>query len=378
MNSRSSGTESATEARDARVQPTGTLLDGKFRVVGVLGAGTAGVVYEIVHEETRLRRALRVLDRTETLSSDDVDDALRQADAAGKLRHPHLVEVFAVGKLDDGSPYILMELLQGVTLTQRIKETGGLSLEELGEVLGQACDGLQAAHDAGLVLRQLRPEKVFITSGAGRPLVKLLDVGLARLCADATDANRYQALEQKADATRATARSDVFALGVMLYEAASGQYPVSSRGEPERLNPRLPPALAELASSAMAADPARRPPTARAFGDALRVITRDASVDPLGKTLPVTDGKLLQLEIPPPPPARVTPSVPSPSASDPGLAHRPGSGRASAPPPPRRGSAHLKIAAVVLVATLAAVAVAFLQRELRHDEPRPAPSGRRP
>jgi serine/threonine-protein kinase len=374
---------------------TGTLLDGKFRVAGVLGTGSMGVVYEIVHEETRQRRALRVLPG----GGAGVDEALREAAAAGKLRHPHLVEVFETGRLEGGPAYLLMELLQGVALAQRIRETGGLAMEEVGEVLGQACEGLQAAHDASIVHRDLRPEKLFITSGAGRPLVKLLDFGLGRLVAPAATERAYAAPEQLADASAADARCDVYSLGVILYEAVAGKHPGSGEPPPlDKVRSRLPSTLGELVSAAMSADRARRPPTARALGDALRVIVRDASVDPLGKTLPVTDG-FSPFAIEPPPRARVTAAASAAGASaGPAVASAEAAPKPSASPPSPRAPAHApikqpgalaraivprrfatRLTVVVVVAIIAAVATALLLRRIdpRREQPRPSTSAPR-
>jgi serine/threonine-protein kinase len=386
----------AVRAATAAPFATGTLLDGKFRVAGVLGAGSMGVVYEIVHEETRQRRALRVL----AVGGAGVDEALREAAAAGKLRHPHLVEVFETGRLEGGPAYLLMELLQGVALAQRIRETGGLAMEEVGEVLGQACEGLQAAHDASIVHRDLRPEKLFITSGAGRPLVKLLDFGLGRLVEPAADTARaYAAPEQLADASAADARCDVYSLGVILYEAVAGKHPGTGDPPPlDKVRSRLPSTLGELVSAAMSADRARRPPTARALGDALRVIVRDASVDPLGKTLPVTDG-FSPFAIEPPPRARVAAAAPPAAATTgPAVASAEAASKPSASPPSPRAPAHTpakqpgalaraivprrfatRLTVVVVVAIVAAVATALLLRRIdpRRQQPRPSTSAPR-
>ena len=275
--------------------PEGTMLAEKLRVVRVLGAGGMGVVYEVEHTLTRHRRALKVL-HAEMLSRPPVVARfLREASAAGHIGNPHIVETFDAGRLVGGEPYIVMELLQGESLAAKQEREKRLGLADLVETVGQACDGVQAAHDAGIVHRDLKPENVFLLDTAGAPFVKILDFGVSKFAGALSEGNLvtregvalgtpyYMSPEQVAGAATIDGRSDIYALGVILYECASGVRPFEAdafsllcalihEGKPRslgELRPDLPPAFVEVVHRAMAHDRDRRFASARELGAAL-------------------------------------------------------------------------------------------------------------
>lgn len=264
---------------DPSALPAGTLLAGKFRVVRCLGAGGMGSVYEIEHELTKHRRALKMLHASMAAIPGVVERFLREASAAGRVGNPHIVETFDAGTLETGEPYIVMEMLKGGTLTDRIS-AGPMAVPEVVDLIGQACDGVQAAHDAGIVHRDLKPDNLFISDLEGRPFIKILDFGISKFDPSKTGGMAltqegaalgtpyYMSPEQIRGEMSLDARADVYALGVILYECFAGQRPFEAdalthlavlihTGKPKPLlehRPDLPPGLTELVSRAMATD----------------------------------------------------------------------------------------------------------------------------
>jgi eukaryotic-like serine/threonine-protein kinase len=273
----------------------GTLLAGKFRVVSLLGEGGMGAVYQIEHEITKHRRALKLLHASMAQMPSVVERFLREASAAGRVGNPHIVETFDAGVLDTGEPYLVMEILRGEPLSGRIAR-GPMPVLEVVDLVGQACGGVQAAHDAGIVHRDLKPDNLFLTEGAdGRPFVKILDFGISKFDSAKTGGLQltqegaalgtpyYMPPEQIRGEGSLDARADVYALGVILYECLAGVRPFEAEtlphlavlihtGEAVPLSqhrPDLPPGFAELVHHAMTADRTQRTQTASELRAAL-------------------------------------------------------------------------------------------------------------
>jgi serine/threonine-protein kinase len=275
--------------------PEGTLVAGKLRVVRLLGQGGMGAVYEVEHEFTKHRRALKLLHADMLHHPNVVARFLREASAAGRIGNKHIIESFDAGTLESGEPYLVMELLDGETLEAKLERDGTLSLEEIADLLGQACDGVQAAHDAGIVHRDLKPENLFTIQRRDGPLVKILDFGISKFDPAVTGADAvtregstlgtpyYMSPEQVNGDKELDARADVYALGVILYECASGRRPYEASALPRlsvlihegkptplgELRPDLPAAFVEVVARAMAKDRNRRFARAADLGDAL-------------------------------------------------------------------------------------------------------------
>jgi serine/threonine-protein kinase len=287
----------ADDDAPATLEP-GSVVAGKLRVVRLLGAGGMGAVYEVEHEITRHRRALKLVHLEVLLRPHVVTRFLREASAAGHVGNPHIVETFDAGTLESGEPYLVMELLSGETFAETLKRKGPLPLSELVDLFGQACDGIQAAHDAGIVHRDLKPDNLFVTTRDGTPFVKLLDFGISKFDEGLTGENaitsegvaigtpHYMSLEQFRGNKDVDGRSDVYSLGVILYECATGQRPyegdtlshvafLAQQGKytpVARLRPDLPAAFGDVVARAMASDRDNRYPTARALGQALAAL----------------------------------------------------------------------------------------------------------
>lgn len=213
----------------------GQLLDQRFLVRGLLGSGGMGAVYEVEHAVTKAAGALKVLHPRYARSPDVVARFALEASAATRIGDPHIVQAFDAGKLEDGAPYIFMELLRGRSLASLIDQHGRLPFDEARELVLQAASGLAAAHAAGIVHRDVKPENLFLLSGQS-PFVKILDFGVSRfvspdaasrLTSEGTPLGTpyYMSPEQVVGERDVDQRADVYALGVVLYECLCGELP---------------------------------------------------------------------------------------------------------------------------------------------------------
>jgi serine/threonine-protein kinase len=320
-------TVDAQPAAAAAIPPVGAVIGGKYRVEGVLGEGGMGVVLAATHVRLGRRVALKLL-RPDVKTDRTALRLVREARSADRLRGPHVAEMIDVEMLPDGTPYLVLERLQGETLAERIARAGPLPLPEAADVLAQAAFGLAQAHAAGIVHRDVKPSNLFLTRDAlsaggapgTAPLVKVLDFGIAKaaapgdatLTAEATGLGSpaYASPEQTRGARDVDARTDVWALGVTLFEALSGERPfvgaspsaVAARiaADPPRslaeLRPGLPRAVIHLVESCLEKDPARRCPSATAFLSALapfgseRAAALDRAAGSLAPALPPPGG----------------------------------------------------------------------------------------
>jgi tRNA A-37 threonylcarbamoyl transferase component Bud32 len=273
----------------------GTLVAGKLRVIRLLGTGGMGAVYEVEHELTKHRRALKILHPRVAQSPTIVARFLREASAAARIGNRHIAETFDAGRLESGEPYLLMELLKGETLDGRVQRLGTLEPDDLADLVSQACDGVAAAHEAGIVHRDLKPENLFVTTKDGLAFVKVLDFGISKFDPERTGSMGatadgalmgtpfYMSPEQVRGAGSVDLRADVYSLGVILYECACGVRPYEAtafgqiailihEGRARPLAERrssLPPAFCDVVHRAMAVDRDLRYPTARALAEAL-------------------------------------------------------------------------------------------------------------
>jgi len=216
------------------LQP-GATVAGKFRIERILGAGGMGTVAVAMHMQLEQRVALKVLHEQAASDPAAVQRFLREARAAAKLRSEHICHVTDVGQLDNGAPYIVMELLEGQDLAALLSHGAMAPVHAIDAVL-QACVGLAEAHAHGIVHRDLKPANLFVTRRLdGSPLIKVLDFGIAKAPAQAATGLTqtqavmgtpgYMAPEQLRSTRDADARADIWALGVILYQALSGRLP---------------------------------------------------------------------------------------------------------------------------------------------------------
>ena len=277
---------------------TGDILDGKYRIVRLIGEGGMGAVYE--GENTRIHRrvAIKVLHSGVAEQAEAVQRFEREAQAAGRIGSEHIVEVLDLGALPDGDRYLVMEFMDGDGLGTRIKDRGRLTPAELCPIAHQLMDGLAAAHGAGIIHRDLKPDNVFLLRmrGGQADFVKLLDFGISKFNQLSGDSGfsmtrtgavmgtpYYMAPEQAKGSREMDHRVDLYAAGVILYEALTGHVPFSADTfnellfkivleEPKPLaqvDPTIDPGFAAIVTKAMARDPAHRFQTAGEFQQAL-------------------------------------------------------------------------------------------------------------
>ena len=271
----------------------GAIVAGKYRVLGLLGRGGFGYVVAAEHLELRERRAIKCLLPEASSDAEALERFLREARIAAGLRTEHVVAVHDAGRLDGGEPYIVMEHLEGEDLGATLQARGPLEVAEAVGYVSQVLDALELAHAAGVVHRDLKPTNLFLTRDArGRPLIKLLDFGISKITGNPTLQTRadavfgtpeYMSPEQLRATATADPRSDIWAVGVILYELLTGEQPFSARSvgelclsvlndQPAPASSRragLPQALDAVVARCLEKDPARRYGSARELADAL-------------------------------------------------------------------------------------------------------------
>ncbi|MFF0988658.1 Stk1 family PASTA domain-containing Ser/Thr kinase [Kocuria nitroreducens] len=278
---------------------TGTLLEGRYELGPRIARGGTATVYQAV--DTRLERIVAVKLMHPHLAEDPAaaDRFVREARAAARLSHPHVVSVLDQGHAPDGVPYLVMEHVAGSTLRDLLRRRGALPPGEALSLLEPVLDGLAAAHRAGLVHRDVKPENVLI-SGTGR--VTVADFGLTRAVDQHTATGTVlgtvgYASPELVTGQRVDTRADVYSAGIVLFELLAGRRPFEggplavARAHAEgavpdlrTLDPGLPAGPARLVARATARDPEQRPPDADAFLEelrAVRAVLRPAELDRL-------------------------------------------------------------------------------------------------
>jgi len=230
----------------SKVQP-GEVLLGKYRVERVLGQGGMGVVVAARHVQLGELFAIKMLLPDALAHAEAVERFLREARAAAKLKGEHVARVHDVGSLENGMPYMVMEHLDGQDLKQVVKSRGGLPLSDATLFVYQACEAVAEAHANGIVHRDLKPANLFLTRRPnGSPCVKVLDFGISKELDPTNQMNSdltrtgafmgspfYMSPEQMANIKAADTRTDIWALGVILYELIVGRVPFTAQAVTE-------------------------------------------------------------------------------------------------------------------------------------------------
>jgi serine/threonine-protein kinase len=220
------------------LQP-GQVLDGKYKIVRVIGEGGMGAVYEGENVRIRRRVAIKLLHAGIAANTEMVQRFEREAQVAGTVGNDHILEILDLGALPAGERYMVMEYLDGGTLTERIKARGRLTPTESVPLIRQVLRGLAAAHGAGIVHRDLKPDNIFILrEKAGiRDFVKIIDFGISKFSEPGGASSRmtrtgalmgtphYMAPEQATGSTDIDRRTDIYAVGIIMYEMLTGRVP---------------------------------------------------------------------------------------------------------------------------------------------------------
>lgn len=272
-------------ASDVMLEP-GAVLAGKYRIERVIGQGGMGIVAAAHHIQLEQRVALKLMLPHAMVNQEAVSRFLREARAAARISSEHVARVFDVGSLETGAPFIAMEYLEGSDIAQLLAAQGSLPFGQAIDYLLQACEALAEAHVAGIIHRDLKPGNLFLAQRLdGQVLVKVLDFGISKMIDAGAHSNApvthtsalmgsplYMSPEQMGSAKAVDARSDVWALGVVLYEMLSGTPPFSGETLPQvcgmvlneaplPLNeraPGLPPVLCDIVARCLLKAPAER------------------------------------------------------------------------------------------------------------------------
>jgi serine/threonine protein kinase len=295
----------------------GDLVAGKYLIVRVIGQGGMAVVFEARHPRLNQRLAIKVL-RPDVQDFDEVMARFeREARATSRLRSTHTARVVDVDALPSGLPYIVMEFLDGEDLDAALRTSGPMPVELAADVVLQVAEAMEEAHGLGIVHRDLKPANIFVCKADPRPVVKVLDYGVSKneddLGSRITQPDAYfgtpcyAAPEQLRSAGDADPRSDVWSLGIILFELVTGRTPFVGSAtsviarvmtdpipSPLDLRPDLPGALARVVLRALERDPAKRFQSMRAFAEALEPF---GPADKLPSNAPGPRGRLGELLI---------------------------------------------------------------------------------
>lgn len=220
---------------DSMHLPAGTRV-GRYALHRRLGVGGMGAVYEGVHEDLGKRVAIKLLHPQTAESAEARARFLREGRALARIRHPHVAEVFDVGQEPTGLLYLVMELLEGESLGALLERRGRLSEGETADIMIPLCAAVDAAHREGIIHRDLKPENIFLSRDAhGQVVPKVLDFGISKVQHAPGEAltgtqrwmgtPQYMSPEQAASGREVDARTDIYALGVVLYECVCGELP---------------------------------------------------------------------------------------------------------------------------------------------------------
>jgi serine/threonine-protein kinase len=372
----------------------GDVIAGKYRIERLLGVGGMGVVVAARHEQLDQLVAIKFV-RDDSLNNDEaVERFLREARSAARLRSDHVARVLDVGRLETGAPYMVMEFLDGHDLSQALTRDGPMAVDVAVGLMMQACEAVAEAHAAGIIHRDLKPENLFLTrTVGGTPKLKVLDFGVSKSARITDDPNAkltrtratlgsplYMAPEQMRSARDVDARSDVWALGVVLFELLTGRSPFEAETLPElclkvvnepplslaALRPMIPPSLVEVVERCLQKDRNKRFANAAELSMALA---------------PYSAGFVNLFSMPAPMSAAIgsagspfaRPEGVPPSGGPPRIASIPAAWgterRESQQAPPKRGHGVVWAGLAVFVGIGGAALLA-----LRHPEPSPAPS----
>ena len=270
------------------------VIGGKYRVEKKLGEGGMGKIYLARHVTLGKRFAIKTLHPDFTRNQEALERFRREAITTAQLEHPNILGMSDMDQMDDGTAYIVMEFLDGKELRGALNETPVLPLPRAVHVFLQVCRALAAAHDKGIVHRDMKPENVFLVEREGDPdFVKVLDFGISKIRQAGSKLTQtgmvigtphYMSPEQARGDPSLDHRSDIYTIGAMLYEALTGVLPVQADNPtgvlvkilteqpppPSSVNPGIPPAVEQVILRAMTKDPGLRYGSCRELSKALQ------------------------------------------------------------------------------------------------------------
>ncbi len=269
----------------------GKVLAGKYRVERTIGEGGMGVVVEATDTRLERRVAIKFLLPEYAEHAEAASRFMREARAAVKIKSDHTARVIDVGTLESGSPYMVMEYLEGADLSKVLERDGVLSVEDAALYLIQACEAVAEAHSHGIVHRDLKPANLFLAAQPdGSVRIKVLDFGISKVADTHKDQSLtrtssmmgsplYMSPEQMRSTRNVDSRTDIWALGVIFYELVTGSLPFVANSVPElsakvlleeheplsARRPDLPVALERVVARALCKSPVERYPSIAEF-----------------------------------------------------------------------------------------------------------------
>ncbi len=318
---------SAESAPALRRTLIGSTIADKYRVLGLLGTGGMGSVFEAEHVAIRRVVAIKILHASQVQNETAVKRFHQEAWAAGAIGHPNLCAVFDVGSLEDGSPYLVMERLYGQTLAARLKRERVLPIPDCIEIVQQVLAGLGSAHERGVLHRDIKPENIFLAEHQGFPAnmgaqpghvtVKLLDFGVSKIVNNTPGDEweeksaltatgivmgtpYYLSPEQARAIKDLDSRADLYGCGVLLYELLTGERPFIANHynalllrilqgnptPPSKLRSSIPPELEAVILKAMAKERDDRYASAAELWHALAAVATQQSRPPVPAAAP--------------------------------------------------------------------------------------------
>jgi serine/threonine protein kinase len=283
------------EVKDGADPLIGKILGECYEVVRVIGYGGMATVYEARHTRLSNKRfAIKLLLPEFAIKPELVIRFAREAETASRIQHANIVDVYDVHRTKEGTPYIVCEYLEGKEFGDLLEKVGRLKPAMVVEIACQICDGLSAAHAAGVVHRDVKPENVFLTGEPDKPVAKLLDFGISKIAESDGDGKltrtglvmgtpSYMPPEQ-ARGAKVDHRADVYGVGAILYRALTGRLPFSGDDptavlaavltkepvRPRAVESSVPEGLELIIERAMAKEPDRRYPTMAALREDLQ------------------------------------------------------------------------------------------------------------
>ncbi|MBV9946873.1 MAG: serine/threonine protein kinase [Myxococcales bacterium] len=313
------------------VQLTAGERVGAYEIGRLLACGETASVYECCHVALGRPAAIKILHRHLAGNEEAAGRFVREGRALSLIRYPHVVEIHDLGE-HHGVPYLVMALVEGNALDEHLRQQHPMTLSEVADCILPIVGAVVAAHDAGIVYRDVKPRNVRVVyDHRGLPVPKVLDFGISKLTGDEQSGKlkeigellataSYMSPDQLRSAKLATVRSDVYSLGVILYQASAGRRPfdgdhpaelmraiMNERVEPpSHFRPELPPEFDGVVLRAMRREPAERYVSARELGRSLapfssasdawlgefaprsghRIVTRTSGVEPRKRTSP--------------------------------------------------------------------------------------------
>ncbi len=288
------------------------LIDGRYRVEKRIGAGGFGVVFKAIDERLQKPVAIKVLGASRARDQNALERFRAEALTTGRMNHPGIVAVTDFAQLDDGRPYLVMELVEGETLFELLHRESKLPVMRACRFAWLLCQALDAAHQQDIIHRDLKPANIIVREDvrSSDPVqLKILDFGIAKLAEARREATltqtgqvlgtpAYIAPEQVRESSTIDGRADLYAVGVILYELLTGELPFVTRNAanllvskivdqpdpPSKYVPDLPPALVKLVMRAIDRDPQSRPENCGEFALALEAFLLDPVVAVAGRS----------------------------------------------------------------------------------------------